>query len=55
MSYEKSDKLITEGALMKYRRTLCEKVAKYGGICKKCPVHHSGKCAISIVIKSINN
>jgi hypothetical protein len=54
MSYEMSDKIILQGELMKYRRSLCEKVAKYGGICKKCPAHQAGKCAISIVIKSLN-
>jgi hypothetical protein len=55
MSYELSDKMILKGELMKYRRSLCEQVSEYGGLCKKCRVSNNGQCAIGIVIKSIKS
>ena len=55
MSYELSDRMILRGELMKYRRSLCEQVSEYGGLCKKCRVSNNGQCAIGIVIKSLEH
>jgi hypothetical protein len=55
MSYELSDRMILQGELMKYRRSLCEQVSEYGGLCKKCRVSSNGQCAIGIVIKSLEH
>ena len=55
MSYELSDRMILKGELMKYRRSLCEQVSEYCGLCKKCRVNNNGKCAIGIVIKSLEH
>lgn len=55
MSYELSDRMILQGELMKYRRSLCEQVSEYGGLCKKCRVNSNGQCAIGVVIKSLEH
>jgi len=55
MSYELSDKMILRGELMKYRRSLCEQVSEYGGLCKKCHVNNNGQCAIGVVIKGLEH
>ena len=47
--------MILCGELMKYRRSLCEQVSEYGGLCKKCRVSNNGQCAIGIVIKSLEH
>lgn len=52
MSYEYSDRIILSGELMKYRKHLCEEIAKCSE-CKKCPayIEEANKCALSLVIE----
>lgn len=52
MSYEYSDRIILSGELMKYRKHLCEEIAKCSE-CNKCPAYikEANKCALSLVIE----
>ena len=52
MSYEYSDRIILSGELMKYRKHLCEEIAK-SSECKKCPAYikEVNKCVLSSTIK----
>ena len=52
MSYEYSDRIILSGELMKYRKHLCEEIAKCSE-CNKCPAYikEADKCALSLVIE----
>ena len=52
MGYEYSDRIILSGELMKYRKHLCEEIAKCSE-CNKCPAYikEANKCALSLVIE----